>query len=85
METGVSYEGDNARSLLSDVKDTDEAAVDHLGTDAVRVNAATPFRLTDDSVIYIDQDPEKEPLKICGPLQVAALPVMQRAMVGVDY
>jgi putative DNA primase/helicase len=31
------------------------------------------FRLTDDAVVYFDPDPEKEPLRICGRLEVAAL------------
>jgi putative DNA primase/helicase len=31
------------------------------------------FRLTDAGVIYFDPDPEKEPLRICGRLEVAAL------------
>ena len=30
------------------------------------------FRLLDDAVMYLDPDPEKEPLKICGRLEVAA-------------
>ncbi len=34
---------------------------------------STPFRLTDEAVLYIDPDPEKEPLKICGRLEVVAL------------
>ena len=31
------------------------------------------FRLADEAVLYIDPDPEKEPLKICGRLEVSAL------------
>jgi putative DNA primase/helicase len=31
------------------------------------------FRLGDDGVIYFDPDPDKEPLRICGRLEVAAL------------
>jgi len=34
---------------------------------------STPFRLTDEAVLYIDPDPEKEPLKVCGRLEVVAL------------
>jgi uncharacterized protein (DUF927 family) len=30
------------------------------------------FRLTDDAVLYIDSDPDKVPLRICGRLEVAA-------------
>jgi len=35
--------------------------------------SSTPFRLIDEGVLYIDPDPEKEPLKICGRLQIVAL------------
>jgi putative DNA primase/helicase len=38
-----------------------------------KVNATKPFRLMGDAVIYTDPDPEKEPLMICGRLEVAAL------------
>jgi uncharacterized protein (DUF927 family) len=31
------------------------------------------FRLTDEAVVYVDPDPDKEPLRICGRLEVAAL------------
>jgi uncharacterized protein (DUF927 family) len=31
------------------------------------------FRLTDEAVVYHDPDPDKEPLRICGRLEVAAL------------
>jgi uncharacterized protein (DUF927 family) len=34
---------------------------------------SSPFRLTDGGVIYFDPDPDKEPLKICGRLEVGAL------------
>jgi uncharacterized protein (DUF927 family) len=43
--------------------------------DENRVRAAghsSAFRLTDNSVLYIDPDPEKEPLTICGRLEVIA-------------
>jgi len=33
---------------------------------------ASPFRLTDSAVVYIDPDPDREPLTICGPLEVVA-------------
>src|SRR5579862_7896733 len=36
------------------------------------IRSAFSFRLTNDAVLYIDSDPEKEPLKICGRLEVAA-------------
>ncbi len=31
------------------------------------------FRLTEEAVVYIDPDPDKEPLRICGRLEVAAM------------
>jgi uncharacterized protein (DUF927 family)/5S rRNA maturation endonuclease (ribonuclease M5) len=34
---------------------------------------SSPFRLTEDGIIYFDPDPDKEPLRICGRLEVAAL------------
>ena len=34
--------------------------------------ATTPFRLSEDAVIFIDPDPDKEPLRVCGRLEVAA-------------
>jgi uncharacterized protein (DUF927 family) len=37
------------------------------------VPGSSPFRLTDEAVLYLDPDPEKEPLRICGRLEVAAL------------
>jgi putative DNA primase/helicase len=37
------------------------------------VSESSRFRLTDGGVIYIDPDPDKEPLQICGRLEVAAL------------
>lgn len=36
-------------------------------------NAPPQFRLTENAVLYVDSDPEKEPIKVCGPLEVAAL------------
>ena len=36
------------------------------------VSDSSAFRLTDDGVFFIDHDPEKEPLKICGPLDITA-------------
>ena len=33
-----------------------------------------PFRVTGKGVVYTDPDPEKEPMEICGPLEVVALP-----------
>jgi len=34
---------------------------------------SSQFRLTDEAVLYCDPDPDKEPLRICGRLEVAAL------------
>lgn len=34
---------------------------------------SSAFRLTDDGVVYFDSDPDKEPLRICGRLEIAAL------------
>ena len=34
---------------------------------------STVFRRTDTGILYIDPDPDKEPLIICGPLELAAL------------
>ena len=34
---------------------------------------SSPFRVTDDSVLYIDPDPDKEPLMICSRLDIAAV------------
>jgi putative DNA primase/helicase len=42
-------------------------------SDRAKGKLTTPFRLTEEAVIYSDPDPEKEPLKICGRLEVAAL------------
>lgn len=39
---------------------------------AVAGPAPLAFRLTDEAVVYYDPDPEKEPLRICGRLEVAA-------------
>jgi hypothetical protein len=35
-------------------------------------SSSSPFRLTDDAVVYIDTDPDKEPERICGRLEVEA-------------
>ena len=40
------------------------------------------FRLTDDAVIYIDPDPEKDQIKICARLEVAAYTRGVVAMIG---
>jgi putative DNA primase/helicase len=40
---------------------------------AKSVSAVSPFRLTEDAVLYCDPNPDKEPLLICGRLEVAAL------------
>jgi putative DNA primase/helicase len=34
---------------------------------------SSAFRLTDDGVIHFDPDPDKEPMRICGRLEIAAL------------
>src|SRR3954447_7179395 len=36
-------------------------------------NSQSPFRVAGDSVMYIDPDREKEALRICGRLEIAAL------------
>ena len=46
------------------------------GADKARKAAgpeSSAFRLVDDAVVYCDADPDREPLKICGRLEVAAL------------
>jgi putative DNA primase/helicase len=43
------------------------------GNGAGVAGPSTPFRLTDEAVLYIDPDPEKEPLKVCGRLEIVAL------------
>jgi putative DNA primase/helicase len=45
---------------------------DRLGRVKTRQDSS-PFRLTDEAVVYTDPDPDKEPLRICGRLEVASL------------
>jgi uncharacterized protein (DUF927 family) len=51
-----------------------EAAISDKGlVEGKSASKSSGFRLTDDGVIYFDPDPDKEPLRICGRLEVAAL------------
>jgi uncharacterized protein (DUF927 family) len=52
--------------------DTEQAAGDRQSK-ATTGRESSAFQLTDEAVLYNDPDPEKEPLKICGRLEVAAL------------
>jgi uncharacterized protein (DUF927 family) len=51
---------------------TERPVADQPGT-ADDEQGHSAFRLTDEAVIHLDPDPDKEPLRICGRLEVAAL------------
>jgi putative DNA primase/helicase len=54
--------------------DLDTGATDESSQPKPKIGAVSSgFRLTDDSVVYSDLDPDKEPILICGRLEVAAL------------
>jgi uncharacterized protein (DUF927 family) len=50
---------------------TDKPTTDTPGTTKDKLESSA-FRLTEGAVLYIDPDPDKEPLRICGRLEVAA-------------
>jgi putative DNA primase/helicase len=50
-----------------------ERATGDKGLEEKSASKSSAFRLTDDGVIYFDPDPDKEPLRICGRLEVAAV------------
>jgi putative DNA primase/helicase len=52
--------------------DAESTTSDRMGAAKSRPDAS-PFHLTEDAVIYCDPTPDKEPLLICGRLEVAAL------------